>query len=145
MSIIVKSKPSLIIIAGSNGSGKSTLTRNTLAKSNLPIIDPDAITRSINSSSPESVAIAAGRQAINLTNSYLNNGQSFIAETTLSGNNYLRIMNKAKKKGFEINLIYIGINNVDTSINRVQLRVRRGGHNVMYFQVIYVVATYEVC
>ncbi|WP_414620810.1 zeta toxin family protein [Calothrix sp. CCY 0018] len=126
----MKSKPILIIIAGSNGSGKSTLTRRTFQRSNLPIIDPDAIARGINPSSPESVSIAAGRQAINLTRNYLDNGQSFIAETTLSGNNYLRIMDKAKAKGFEISLIYIGINNIDTSINRVQLRVQRGGHNV---------------
>lgn len=126
----MESKPNLIIIAGSNGSGKSTLTRRTFQRSNLPVIDPDAIAKGMNPSSPESVSIAAGRQAINLTRNYLDNGQSFIAETTLSGNNYLRIMDKAKEKGFEISLIYIGINNIDTSINRVQLRVQRGGHNV---------------
>ena len=126
----METKPSLIIVAGSNGSGKSTLTRRTFQRSNLPVIDPDAIARQINPYSPESVSIAAGRQAINLTRNYLDNGQSFIAETTLSGNNYLRIMDKAKEKGFEISLIYIGINNIDTSINRVELRVQRGGHNV---------------
>jgi predicted ABC-type ATPase len=123
-------KPNLIIIAGANGSGKSTLTRGIFQGSNLPIIDPDAIAREINPSSPESVAITAGRQAVNLINNYLNNGQSFIAETTLSGNNYLKIMDKAKKKGFEVSLLYIGVDNVNTNINRVQLRARRGGHDV---------------
>lgn len=123
-------KPNLIIIAGANGSGKSTLTRGTFQNSNLPIIDPDAIAREINPSSPESVAITAGRQAVNQINNYLNNNQSFGAETTLSGNNYLKIMNKAKRKGFEVSLIYIGVDDVNININRVQLRVRRGGHNV---------------
>ncbi|MGB3650137.1 MAG: zeta toxin family protein [Rivularia sp. (in: cyanobacteria)] len=123
-------KPNLIIIAGANGSGKSTLTRGIFQNSNLPIIDPDAIAREINPSSPESVAITAGRQAVNQINSYLINNQSFGAETTLSGNNYLKIMDKAKKKGFEVSLIYIGVDDVNININRVQLRVRRGGHNV---------------
>ncbi|NJL78293.1 MAG: AAA family ATPase [Richelia sp. RM2_1_2] len=123
-------KPNLIIIAGPNGSGKSTLTRRTLRDSNLPVIDPDAIAREINPTSPESAAIRAGREAINQINNYLDNNQSFIAETTLSGNNYLKVMDKAKKKGFEVSLIYIGVDNVNTNISRVQLRARRGGHNV---------------
>ncbi|MDY6900199.1 MAG: zeta toxin family protein, partial [Cyanobacteriota bacterium] len=123
-------KPNLIIIAGANGSGKSTLTRGIFQNSNLPIIDPDAIARLINPITPERVAITAGRQAINQINNYLNDGQSFIAETTLSGNNYLKIMDKAKQKGFEVSLLYIGVDNVNTNINRVQLRARRGGHNV---------------
>ena len=92
---MTQEQPTLIVIAGPNGSGKSTLTRRTLQDSNLPIIDPDAIARGVNPSSPESAAITAGRQAVNQKNNYLNNSQSFIAETTLSGNNYLKIMDKA--------------------------------------------------
>ena len=123
-------KPNVIIIAGANGSGKSTLTRGIFQNSNLPIIDNDAIARKINPSSPESAAITAGKQTINQINNYLNNNQSFGAETTLSGNNYLKIMDKAKKIGFEVSLIYIGVDDVIININRVQLRVIRGGHNV---------------
>lgn len=125
-------KPNLIIIAGANGSGKSTLTRGIFQNSNLPIIDPDAIAREINPLSLESVAMAAGRQAVNRINNYLNNNQSFGAETTLSGNNYLKIMEKAKKKGFEVSLIYIGVDNVNININRVQLRVRT--HSLRYYR-----------
>lgn len=52
----------LMIIAGPNGAGKSTLTK--LFAANMPVIDPDAIARTIDPERPESAALAAGRQAI---------------------------------------------------------------------------------
>jgi len=125
-----QSMPKLTIIAGPNGSGKSTLTRKIKSYLNVPIIDPDAEARKINPSSPESVAVAAGKQTIRLAFDYLENNQSFGVETTLSGNTYLKMMRRAKQQGYEINLIFVGINSVDTNIERVALRVRSGGHNV---------------
>ncbi len=40
------------------------------------------------------------------------------------------MMQRAKQKGYEINLIFVGINTVDTNIERVKERVATGGHNV---------------
>lgn len=122
--------PKLTIIAGPNGSGKSTLTRNTQSELNVPIIDPDAEAKKINASDPESVAVTAGRQAIRLARGYLENNESFAVETTLSGNTYIKMMQQAKQQGYEISLLFIGINNVDTNIKRVTERVATGGHNV---------------
>jgi predicted ABC-type ATPase len=95
-----------------------------------PIIDPDAEARKINPSSPESVVVAAGKQAIRLARDYLKNNQSFAVETTLSGNTYIKMMQQAKQQGYELNFIFVGINHVDTAIRRVAERVRSGGHNV---------------
>jgi predicted ABC-type ATPase len=59
-------RPSLIVIAGPNGSGKSTITRwNPELLAQFPIIDPDAIARTIQIDSTASSAIAAGREALN--------------------------------------------------------------------------------
>ena len=39
-------------------------------------------------------------------------------------------MAEAKRKGWQVNLIYIGVDNVQTSIERVAQRVAAGGHSV---------------
>ena len=123
-------KPTLTIIAGSNGAGKSTLTRATQEALQVPVIDPDLEARKLRPDDPEAAAISGGRQAIKRARAYLANYESFAVETTLSGNTYLRMMAQAKQKGWRVNLIYVGVNNVQTSIERVAQRVAAGGHNV---------------
>lgn len=122
-------RPRLIVIAGPNGSGKSTFTRSNQF-SNLPVIDPDAEARAINPQNPELVAVAAGKAAIRRARVYLSNNESFAVETTLSGSTYLKMMRDAKVVGYETSLIYVGIDDVETNIGRVAIRVLEGGHNV---------------
>jgi predicted ABC-type ATPase len=97
--------PELMIIAGPNGAGKSTLTR--LFTADMPVIDPDAIAREIDSDNPESAALAAGRQAIDRARGYIQSGCSFIVETTLAGNTYLNLIHKVKALGWMTILIPI--------------------------------------
>jgi predicted ABC-type ATPase len=120
--------PQLTIVAGANGSGKSTLTK--LFTDNIPIIDPDAIARELAPENPESAALAAGRKAIELARSYIQSDCSFIVETTLAGNTYLNLMREVKALGWLVRLIYIGINQPTTNIQRVRTRVKLGGHDV---------------
>lgn len=122
-------KPRFIVIAGPNGAGKSTFTRNAQSLS-LPVIDPDAEARAINPDNPELVAVAAGRVAIRRAREYLSNNQSFAVETTLSGSTYLKMMRDAKAARYETNLIYVGIDDVETNIGRVATRILAGGHGV---------------
>ncbi len=123
-------KPTLTVVAGANGSGKSTFTRNTQESLKVPVIDPDAEARLLRPDNPEAAAIAGGKQAIFRARAYLENNQSFAVETTLSGNTYLKMMREAKQKGWVIDLIYVGVDNVETNIDRVAQRVAAGGHNV---------------
>jgi predicted ABC-type ATPase len=74
--------PQLIVVAGPNGAGKSSFTK--LSTTNILLIDPDAIAREISSESPESAALAAGRQAIKLAREYIQSNCSFVVETTLT-------------------------------------------------------------
>ncbi|WP_223200050.1 zeta toxin family protein [Paenibacillus sp. 37] len=60
---------------------------------------------------------------------YIQNGKSFSLETTLAGKNAMRQIEQAKKAGFEINLYYLGLKNVEYHIERVEMRVRNGGHH----------------
>ena len=74
--------PELIVVAGANGSGKSSLTK--LSALQLPVIDPDAIAREIAPERPESVALLAGREALNRSKDYVRSSFSFATETPIS-------------------------------------------------------------
>ena len=128
---MIPPKPTLIVVAGPNGAGKSTFTRVTSEALRVPVIDPDLEARKLHPENPEGAAIAGGKQAILRARAYLTNNQSFAVETTLSGNTYLRMMVEAKTRGWQINLIYVGVDNVQTCIERVAQRVVTGGHNVL--------------
>jgi predicted ABC-type ATPase len=86
--------PTLTVVAGANGSGKSTLTK--LSANNTPLIDPDAIAKKIDPVNPSAVAITAARQALALSQQYVQSESSFIVETTLAGNTYLNLMREVK-------------------------------------------------
>jgi predicted ABC-type ATPase len=120
--------PILTVVAGANGSGKSTLTK--LYAGNTLLIDPDAIAREISPANPSTAAIAAGRQALNLSQQYIQSGHSFIVETTLAGNSYLKLMREVKNLGWLVALVYIGIENPNINLQRVRDRVKLGGHDV---------------
>lgn len=127
---MIASKPTITIIAGPNGSGKSTYTRAIRKSLGIPVIDPDLEARLLRPDAPEAAAIEGGRLAIKRARAYLENNESFGAETTLSGNTYLRMMVEAKQKGWQVNLIYVGVADEQISIKRVAQRVAEGGHNV---------------
>jgi predicted ABC-type ATPase len=119
--------PILTIVAGANGSGKSTLTK---LYADTLLIDPDAIAREIDPANPSAAAVAAGRQALTLSEQHVRSGHSFIVETTLAGNSYLKLMHKVKNLGWLVTLVYIGIENPNINLQRVSDRVKLGGHDV---------------
>jgi predicted ABC-type ATPase len=125
------SRPQFILVAGPNGSGKSTITSSgAQLVAALPILDPDAIARTIQVDAKGSSALAAGRQALEKASQHLKAGTSFAVETTLSGHNYLRMMTDAQHLGFDVILIYVGTTNSDINVARVNNRVMLGGHDV---------------
>lgn len=124
-------RPTFTLIAGANGSGKSTLTNsNPDIFASFPILDPDAIAKTIQSAVAASSAIAAGRRAVQIAKQLLHDGKSFAVETTLSGKNYLQMMLDARSLGFEIVLVYIGTETVGINLARIANRVLVGGHDV---------------
>ena len=119
-------------MAGANGAGKSTLTRlGREGFQDSAVLDPDAVARSmqrvgVQNGSP----IDAGRAVLEMAEGYLASGSSFLIETTLSGNTYLRMMVRAKNPGYLIVLLYIGTSDVSINLQRVRNRVEKGGHDV---------------
>jgi len=123
--------PRLTVIAGANGSGKTTLTRlNRIDFREFPLLDPDVIGKTLQTTLPRTFPIAAARQVLTSAREHVRNGKNFAIETTLSGKNYLQMMLDARARLFEIVLVYIGTENVEINLDRIRNRVLRGGHNV---------------
>lgn len=56
--------------------------------------------------------------------------QSVGVETVLSTDKYRRLVRAAKKRGFEVRLIYVVLRDAELNVERVRLRVKKGGHSV---------------
>jgi predicted ABC-type ATPase len=128
--------PRFLIIAGPNGSGKSTAYEQSVVELRgraFRIINPDLLAKRLQDAESLS-ADEAGLEAVRRIEAWLETsilaGHSVGVETVLSTAKYRRLVEKAKRLGFEIQLIYVLLESVELNVDRVALRVRRGGHAV---------------
>jgi predicted ABC-type ATPase len=119
--------PTLIMLAGSNGAGKSTFYESFLKDKSLPFINADNLAKELNLDPYE-----AARMASDIREQMVSQGMSFISETVFSDpvGDKVSFLENASRAGYEVTLIFIGIESVDLSRERVASRVRAGGHNV---------------
>lgn len=129
-------RPRLWIVAGPNGCGKSTAYgRNDIAEFNgsVWIINPDLLTARLQKAEGLGL-IDANLAAVQRIETWLDASidahQTIGVETVLSSPKYRRLVNKAKERGFEIRLIYIYLASIDLQLERIRLRVAKGGHDV---------------
>ena len=128
--------PQLWIIAGPNGSGKSTLYQNADIEDfglSVWIINPDLLSQQIAEREKRSIK-TANVEALIRIESWLTASvrayQTVGVETVLSTEKYRPLILEAKKRGFQIRLIYVLLRSVEENIERVRFRVAKGGHNV---------------
>jgi len=62
--------------------------------------------------------------------------QTIGVETVLSTGKYRELVREAHARGFEVRLIYVLLKSVELNIQRVKMRVRKGGHNVPRRKII---------
>jgi predicted ABC-type ATPase len=124
------------MIAGPNGSGKSSLYTNTEIEAfdqSIWIINPDLLTERIRQLEHLSLE-EANLQAVIRIEAWLetsiNAYQTIGVETVLSTDKYHRLVLAAKTKQFEFRLIYVVLSSPDRNVERVRLRVKKGGHDV---------------
>ncbi|DAA98213.1 TPA: hypothetical protein CPT80_00720 [Candidatus Gastranaerophilales bacterium HUM_9] len=129
-------KKLLYIIAGANGSGKSTLAEVLLKEKNLEFLNADEIAKEISPNAINSVPIKAGKEYFKRLKIFFDDNKSFAVESTLSGNNIVKIINTARVKNYKIILVYSFLQNCTTCIERVKKRVENGGHNVPEADII---------
>lgn len=127
-----KPTPRCIIIAGPNGAGKTTFARNYLLKDAgiENFVNADSIAAGLSPLKPERAARAAGRLLLQEIDRLSSAGESFALESTLSGQTYVERLQRLKKMGYRIEIIFLRLDTPDLAIKRVAHRVRQGGHHV---------------
>jgi len=120
-------RPIIVALAGSNGAGKSTFYEAHLAESGLRFVNADTIAMALNLDAYQAANIASAiRQAL------VSERESFIFETVLSDPVGEKIDQLAgfAQLGYRVVLIFIQLNHVELSLQRVAMRVSQGGHDV---------------
>jgi len=129
-------------VAGPNGSGKSStyqgLDVEAFARS-VWIINPDLLT--VRLQKVEGLELgAANLQAVQRIETWLDVSirahQSVGVETVLSTDKYRRLVLAAKALQFKIRLTYFILDSPKRNIERVRLRVKKGGHSVPENKII---------
>jgi predicted ABC-type ATPase len=122
----------LYIIAGPNGAGRTTFAREFLPNyaNCRNFINADLIAAGVSPFSPEAAAFRAGRLMLREIEEYSRRGESFGFETTLAGRSYLRIIRSLKKQGYAMHLYFLWLPSVGLALDRIRIRVRKGGHDV---------------
>lgn len=124
--------PKIIVIAGCNGAGKSTIAPHLLrdAFGLKDFVNADTIAQGLSAFSPESVALEAGRLMLKRLKNLARERKSFSFETTLATRFYANWLADLKQKGFEFHLIFLRLESPELACERVNERVKLGGHNI---------------
>ena len=122
----------VVIIAGPNGAGKTTFAREFLPReAGCPhFINADLIAAGLSPFAPERAALRAGRIMLNEIARSASQGENFAFETTLSGLAYARRIERWRRDGYTVKLVFLKLSSVEEALARVAMRVRQGGHDV---------------
>jgi predicted ABC-type ATPase len=120
-------KPDLVLLAGPNGAGKSTFYEAHLRATGLPFLNSDVVALELGVADYE-----ASRALDGIRELYIERGISFISETVFSDpvGAKVAMLRRAMEAGFNVRLIYIGLENPGLAQARVMHRVGNGGHSV---------------
>ena len=119
------------IIAGPNGSGKTVLAKELVKELKLPFINADEIALSMAANgNVRKVRLRAGKLFLKELQKHIDKNGSFVVETTLAGKYFVRIIKQLRKRKYKIVLIYIFVESRREAINKIRLRVKKGGHHV---------------
>jgi predicted ABC-type ATPase len=131
-------RPQCTVLAGPNGSGKSSIYEKMQRELPGEFINADNIARELRTSGGDAVGlhVRAGRIAIEQVTRNIEERRSFVFETTLSSRHALRVLKRAREAGFDVNLVYVILDSWNRSLDRIELRVRGGGHHIPDVDVI---------
>jgi len=131
-------RPECWIIAGPNGAGKTTFAMDYLpriAKCHN-FVNADLIAAGLSPLEPESKAFAAGRTFLHEISKNILEQRNFGFETTLSGLNYRKLIKDLRSTGWKVQMIYLALPASEMAALRVAERVRHGGHNIPYDDIV---------
>ena len=124
----------IYVIAGVNGAGKSSLGGATFRELGADYYNPDEAARHLLVRDPAlsqtEANSAAWHQGVRLLRRAIAERKDFAFETTLGANTIPRLLQEVAAQGIEIYIWYVGLANAQLHIDRVEARVRRGGHAI---------------
>lgn len=121
----------IFVIAGPNGAGKTTTAMSLIPDKMIDeFINADEIAWGLAPFHPESVYLVASKLMIQRLRGLLDNNKSFAFETTASGTNYIKYLKEARRRGYQIHLMYLWLSSPDLAVRRVAYRVAQGGHHI---------------
>lgn len=123
-------KPEVIVFAGPNGSGKSTFTE-LLRPTDIDYINADEIKKYLKCDDMEAAKMAEKQREDHLANM-----QEFCFETVLSTDRNLKLLQRAKEKGYFVRCYYVLTVDPMINVQRVKSRVQSGGHDVPEEKII---------
>lgn len=121
------------MIAGPNGAGKSTFSKY-LSPSGAVIFDVDKVVAHLEAQSPrmrkKQVYEAATQEFFRQATAAVRLKEHFTLETNFRDEGLADIVAQFKGFGYTTNMVYLTLEHIDQSIDRVQQRVTNGGHFV---------------
>jgi predicted ABC-type ATPase len=136
--------PDLIVIAGPNGAGKSTNAIKILQRISTEKLESfdfdkrkwDYYKQDFDHELREQMAhTRASQDFSNAAAAALKNKKSFCYETNFHDDNAMEWPTDFKKEGFQTILVFLALQDVEKSIERVAIRVMDKGHNVPVHQI----------
>jgi predicted ABC-type ATPase len=125
--------PTVLIIAGPNGAGKTTFANAVLARRPEPFefVNADEIARRIGGGGAgRAPDLLAGREMLRLLDELTAQRRDIALETTLATRSHAHRIERWRQAGYRIELVYLRLPDVETSLARVAGRVERGGHDI---------------
>jgi predicted ABC-type ATPase len=124
----------IYVLAGVNGAGKSSIGGAAFRAAGADYYDPDEAARALMALNPALTQAdansAAWHEGVKLLKRAIAERKDLVLETTLGGNTIPRLLAQAASQGIEIYVWYAGLSSAELHIERVQARVRRGGHDI---------------
>lgn len=126
---VSQKKPEVVVFAGPNGSGKSTFTE--LLKPPMDYINADEIKKNLKCTDLEAAQLAEKQRE-----EHVEQMHEFCFETVMSTERNIRLLERAKQKGYFVRCYYILTADPMINVLRVKSRVESGGHDVPEAKII---------
>lgn len=124
--------PEVFVLGGPNGAGKTTVAAALLPRK-LQVdrfINADFIAKGLSPHAPETSAMEAGRSMLRRIRTLRDHGETFAFESTLASRSFVGFLRGCQRAGYIVHVIYVALESADLAVQRVKLRVERGGHDI---------------